>query len=305
MRVRSFPAPVVARWGAIPLAVGAISTSAILIRLTTAPPLVTAANRMVLASVILLSFALVNQRGDLARGLREFPGPLVVSGVLLGVHFALWTNALFFTSVASAVFLIDSHPAFVALAARVALGERTPAQVWLGILVTALGGLIITGGDFPGGGRALIGDAMALAGAVAFAGYLVIGRAVRPQLGLAAYTGIIYTLASAVIGGLALGSGQSLLSQAERDWPVWLALVLIPTLGGHTVFNWSLRYVPASVVGVSILGEPVGTTLLAWLILSEPPAATAAIGGLVLLIGLYLALRAAPPSPSRRREAKA
>lgn len=270
----------------------AISTSAVLIRHTLAPPLVTTANRLLLAGGLLLAFALVKQRHDVAEAIRRHTLLLGVAGLLLGVHIALWTTSLFWTSVASAVFLIDSHPAMVALAARGRLGERTPPGVWFGIAATALGGGLIASGDFQLGGRALLGDLMAVAGAAAFAGYLVIGREVRAGLGIAAYAGIVYAVAGCLIGAAAIASGSSLLAFAEHDFPLWLALVLGPTLGGHTVFNWVLRYVPASVVAVSFLGEPVGTTMLAWWVLAEAPATFAVLGGALVLVGLYVAFKA-------------
>ncbi|MSQ22999.1 MAG: DMT family transporter [Chloroflexi bacterium] len=280
-----------ARWAAIPIGVASIATSSILIRLTTAPPLVTAANRLLLASVLLLGLAFITQRQDLMKAFGRFRWRMVGAGLLLALHFAMWTNALFLTSVASAVFLIDTHPAVVALLSRRALGELTSRRVWLGIGLTAVGGAAITGGDVPIGQRALLGDAMALIGALAFAGYLVIGRSVRPQLGIAAYTGVVYGLAGLTLAAAVFVSG-GLLDGAGRDWPVWLALVLVPTLGGHTVLNWTLRFLPASVVGVSILGEPVGATLLAWVVLNETPPRTALLGGSLILLGLYMALRA-------------
>lgn len=267
-----------------------------LIRLSTAPPLVTAANRMLIGAAILLLVAMLHERTDLALAATRYRLPLAAAGLMLGVHFALWTNSLFFTSVASAVFLIDSHPAFVAIGALRTLGERTPGKVWLGIAFTAVGGAVITGGDFPVGDRALLGDAMAFAGTLMFAGYLVVGRAVRPQLGLAAYTGTVYGVAAVVLAAAALLSGASLTEQADHDLPIWLGLVLLPTLGGHTVFNWALKYLPASVVSVAILGDPVGTTALAWLILREAPPTSAVVGGCLILVGLYLALRGAGES---------
>lgn len=287
----SLTSPTVARWAALPIGVVCISTSAILIRMTEGPPLVTAANRLVLAALVLLAVAAVWQRDDLIAAVTRYRLPLIASGVMLGVHFALWTESLFLTSVASAVFLIDSHPAIVALTARRALGEHTARGVLVGIALTAVGGLVITGGDFPVGAEALLGDAMAFGGTLLFAGYLVVGRAVRPRLGLAAYAGTVYGVAAVVLVAAALLAGLSLVDHAAHDLPLWLLLVLLPTLGGHTVFNWALRFLPVSVVSVAMLGDPVGTTLLAWLVLREPPPTTAIVGGALILLGLYLALR--------------
>jgi drug/metabolite transporter (DMT)-like permease len=280
-----------ARWVALPVAVVAISTSGILIRLTEAYPLVTATNRLLLTSALLLPFALLRPDQGLRRVRRRTLWLLALSGLLLGLHFALWTSALFWTSVASAVLLTDTHPVLVALGAGWFLSEATPAGVWAGIVLTLLGGLVIGVGDLTLGGRALIGDAMAVGASATFAGYLLIGRRVRQELGIAAYAGVVYGIAALTAAALALAAGQSLRAFSERDLLLWIGLVIFPTLGGHTVINWTLRHLPVSVVGVSILGEPIATTTLAWLLLAEPPSPMVFVGGAITLSGIYLALR--------------
>ncbi len=287
----------VARWVAIPIALGAISTSGVLIRLTEAPPLATAAYRMLGASAILLTFALFRQRAELRSLTRNQLALLGAGGVLVGVHFALWTSALFNTSVASAVLLTDTHPVFVALAAWAFLGERTLPVVWLGIALATGGSAVIGVGDLQVGGSGLLGDAMAIGAAITFAGYLVIGRRARQGLGVAVYAGVVYGIGGVLIATIALISGTSLTSFSERDALAWLGLILIPTMAGHTVFNWTLRHLPASVVGVAILGEPVLTTTWAWLLLHEAPPRTAFLGGAVILVGLYIALRSGTEVP--------
>jgi len=290
-----------ARWIAIPVALIAISTSGVLIRLTEAPPLVTAAYRMLGASAILLAFVLLRQRDELRALAREQIVLLGAGGVLVGLHFALWTSALFNTSVASAVLLTDTHPVFVALAAWAFLDERTPPVVWIGIAVALVGSAVIGFGDLQIGGTALVGDAMALGAAVTFAGYLVIGRRVRQTLGVATYAGVVYGIGGLVIAVLAFASGHSLTAFSQRDALLWLALILVPTMAGHTVFNWALKHLPASVVGVSILGEPVLTTTWAWLLLHEAPPGAAFVGGAAILAGLYVALRPTPEPRGAKR----
>jgi drug/metabolite transporter (DMT)-like permease len=132
---------------------------------------------------------------------------------------------------------------------------------------------------------------MALGASVTLAGYLVIGRRARRELSVATYAGVVYGIGGVLIGLFAVAAGASLLTFSQRDALVWLALVLAPTLAGHTVFNWALRYVSAAVVGVAMLGEPVVTTILAWVLLGESPGRAALIGGAAILAGVYLALR--------------
>ena len=287
-------APTAARWIGLPMAVLAVSTSGILIRLTTAPPLVTATHRLVWAAVFLLAVAAVTRRRELFALNRLQVGLLGLGGVLLGFHFALWTSSLFWTSVASAVILTDTHPAFDAVGARVFLAEATPPGVWIGITATFVGSLIIAGGDVAQGERALVGDLMAIGASVTMAGYLVIGRSVRQQLSTVSYAGCVYAVAGLCTGMMAIVTGSPLFDITAHDAAIWLALVLVPTLLGHTVFNWALRYVAVSVVGVVIVGEPVVTMVWAWLLLGEPPSTTALVGGAIAFAGIYLALRTRP-----------
>jgi drug/metabolite transporter (DMT)-like permease len=250
---------------------------------------------MAIAGLLLLAIALATQRGEMARLSRRAWGMLAAAGMMLGIHFALWTHAIFATSVASAVLLVDTHPVIVALGGLIFLGEAPAAMTWVAIGLTLLGSIIIAAGDIDVGPSALAGDLMALGGAITFAGYLLIGRHVRQQLGLAAYTGTVYSIAGLTLVAMAIATNVALLQVQARDATIWILLVLLPTLGGHTVINWTLRYLPVSIVGVSILGEPVVTMLLAWAILQEPPGAGALVGGLLTLTGVYLALRAQVP----------
>ncbi|MEA2640809.1 MAG: hypothetical protein QOF51_2203 [Chloroflexota bacterium] len=286
-----------ARWIAIPIGVAAISTSGVLIRLTQAPPLVTASNRLLWSAAILLLYSVLAA----PRALRGVPPRelawLAMSGMLLGLHFALWTSSLFLTSVASAVLLADTHPIVVAVIALLVLREATAGRVWLGIGLTLLGSATIAGGDVQVGGRALLGDLMAVGASMTFAAYLVIGRHARQRMAVTVYAGLVYALAGIVLTLLGVASGADFADFSTRDVLLWAALVVAPTLGGHTVFNWTLRYLPVSVVGVAILGEPVGTTLLAWLVLGEPPRSTALLGGTIVIAGLLLTLTAKSKPP--------
>src|SRR5581483_6001452 len=284
------PSDAAVRWGALPAGVVAVSTSSILIRLTAAPPIVTAAHRMVWSAAILLALAGLTRRAELVGMSRRSFLLLALAGALLGAHFALWTAALFATSVASAVFLVDTHPILVGFFARWTLAETTKLTTWVGIGLTLVGGAIIAGGD-SGAGASIVGDAMAVIAAAMFAGYLVIGRRARQGLSTVTYAGLVYGGAAALLLAATALSGAGLSPRSALDPLAWLGLVAVPTLGGHTVFNWTLRYLPASVVGVAILGEPVVATGLAWLILREQPPVTAIAGGCVVLVGLFIALR--------------
>jgi drug/metabolite transporter (DMT)-like permease len=276
----------------------AVSFSAILIKVSTSPPLVIAAYRLAITTGLLLPFMRGPAFGQLRSLDRRTTGLLALSGLLLALHFATWTASLGYTSVASSVLFVTVHPALVAIVAFVLFGERTSLVGILGVLLTLAGSVVVAGGDVRLGGAALRGDLLAFAGAVTFAGYLLIGRGARQNMHNMAYSLPVYGIAAATLGLLAVAFGQSLAAFNARDLLIFLGLALIPTLGGHLLYNWTLRYLPATVVSVSFLGEPVGAAILAWLLLGQRVPVTTAVGGAVILLGIWLTAR--PPQPASR-----
>ena len=269
----------------------AVSCSAILIKASTSPPLVIATYRLVITTALLLPLA---RRAGLAplRGLdRRARGWIVLSGVLLALHFATWTASLAYTSVASSVLFVTVHPVLVALAVYVVYGERTGRLALAGIALTLLGSAVVAGGDIRLGGQALRGDLLAFAGAITFAGYLVIGSGARRHLDTLAYSVPVYGLCAVVLAALSLLFRQPLTAFTGADLLVFLGLALIPTLAGHLLYNWALRYLPATAVSVSFLGEPVGASLLALLLLGQRLPLTTLCGGAVIMAGVWLAAR--------------
>jgi drug/metabolite transporter (DMT)-like permease len=275
------------------LAVGvfAVGWAAIFIRLADAPALSTAAFRLLFASVPVGLWALTRHRP----ALRALAGRgrllLVASGLALAVHFAAWIASLQLTSVASSVALVTTQPIWAALISAAVLRERVSRRMGLAILVTTAGGAVIAAGDFQTGGTALLGNALALAGAVCAAVYFTIGRGLRAGLDLAAYIGVVYPVAAVVLLGAALATGQPLRGFSAQTWTMFLLLALVPQLIGHSSLNWALRYLPAHLVTVAVLGEPVLSTLLAIALLAETPGLLQVAGGVVTLAGVYLAVR--------------
>lgn len=288
-------------------AVLAISFSSILIRYSQAPSAVIAFYRMAITTLLLLPFALRERRS-----LRALPAPLlaatVAAGLLLAGHFLTWIASLRYTSVTASVLLVTSHPLYVMAADAWLLRERVPVRRVLGALLALAGVALVTfagagsGGDVLGGGRALYGNLLAVAGSWFFAGYILIGRRVRQALPVLPYTTLVYGVASLAIAAGLLGTGLSFGPYPWREYFLFAALAVIPTLGGHTVLNWALEYVPASVVSVSILGEPVGASILAWLLLGEAPAGIELVGGTLTLLGLFVATQAGAGRERGREE---
>ena len=273
---------------AVAVGVLAVSAAAIFIRLAEAPAIAVAFWRCTLGATLLLPLALV-RRERFPRGRDLWVG--IASGIALGAHFGFWISSLDHTSVTASVVLVSTQPVFVAILAYLIFGERTSPLSFAGILAALVGTAIIAGDDSVGS-AALLGNALALAGAVTVAVYVLIGRHSRTGgIGVLPYSVVVYSAAALALLPVALVLDVRLWGYSGETW-FWLwAITLGPQLMGHTVFNWALRYVEASVISGTILAEPVISSLLAWLILSETPGLPTIFGGCVVLIGLFLLLR--------------
>ena len=269
----------------------AVSASAIFIRLADAPAVAIAFWRCALGAAVLLPPALV-RKDRFPRGRALYAG--IASGVALGAHFGFWISSLDYTSVAASVVLVSTQPVFVAVLAYVLFGERTTPLSFLGIVV-AIAGTAVIASDRTVGSAAILGNVLALAGALTVAVYVLIGRSSRTGgVGVLPYSIVVYSAAAATLLPVALVFEVPLWGYSGETW-FWLAAITVgPQLMGHTVFNWALRYVEASIVSGTILAEPVVAALLAWLILSERPGVLTIIGGAIVLAGLYFLLRGRP-----------
>lgn len=268
-------------------AVAAVSTSAVLVRYSESPPTVLAAYRLALSAALLWPLALLAPAGrcTFAPGDRLLA---LAAGALLGIHYALWFAALERTSVASAAVLVTVHPLLIIPASYVLWRERVGAAALWGLAMALAGGVMIGAGDFDLGGDHLVGDLLAVLAAAAMGAYLMLSRALRQKLSLFPYLARANSFGALVVLLFAWASGAELWPLPAREWAVAAALALVPTLVGHTLFNWALRYTQASVVSVSILGEPVGASILAFLLFGEAPGAWQTVGGVLILAGIYL-----------------
>ncbi|HXJ66755.1 MAG TPA: DMT family transporter [Actinomycetota bacterium] len=274
------------------LGVVAVSFSAVLIREADAPPLTIALYRNVIATLLLLPFALGRHRAELRSLTRRQIRLAFASGALLAAHFALWIPSLEYTSVAASVVLVTTQPVWTALGGRVLYGERLQAGTLGGIGLALAGALIITGGDIAVSGRAAFGDLLAIGGAVAAAGYFLIGRNLRQELSLVPYVTVVYATCSLLLVPVVLISGSQLIGFPAKTWWMFLLMALVPQIMGHTVFNYLLRFMDPTVVAIAIMGEPVGATLLALAFYGETPPWSVVVGGAIVLAGIYVAIRA-------------
>ena len=273
------------------IGVMAVSFASIFIRLAEAPSLVIAACRLTIASLILTPSALRQSKEELWNMEGRDILLALAAGLFLGLHFASWITSLEHTSVASSVVFVSTHPLFVGLASHFLLRERLSRPMWAGIALSVLGGMVIGLGDMALGPGELWGDLLAIIGAVMMAAYLLIGRRLRANLSLLSYIILVYWTAAAMLIVLCLATGQSFTGYSSQTYLMFVLLALVPQIVGHSSFNWALKYLSASFVAVSVLGEPVGATVLAYLILGEVPTIFKAIGGALILVGIYISSR--------------
>ncbi|MCK5554490.1 MAG: DMT family transporter [Deltaproteobacteria bacterium] len=274
---------------AVVIGIAAISTASILIKLCDAHSLVIAAYRLGLASLLLCPVALSRRRyGRILRGRWKL---LLLTGLFLGFHFILWIASLKYTSVASSVVIVSTNPIFVGLGSYLLLKERMAGLTILGILLAVAGAVIIGLSDFTFSRYAGLGDLLALGGAVMASGYLIAGRRLRQEMDLISYIFPVYSGGAAVVLLIGLAAGVSFFGYSSRTYALFLMLAIVPQLIGHSTFNWALKFFSASTVAVLILGEPIGSTLLAYLILGETLSPWKVIGGICILAGIYTAIR--------------
>jgi drug/metabolite transporter (DMT)-like permease len=273
-----------------------VSTASILIRLAQAEgasSLTIAAVRLGLAAAILAPFAWLKAAREIQRLGRHELGLCLLSGLFLALHFWTWISSLEYTSVASSAALVTTNPLWVALASAVLLRERPAPAALAGISLTVAGSVLIFAAD--SGGREgaatnpLLGNALALAGAIAASGYLLVGRALRARMSLTAYVWLAYSVAAMLLGAALAASGASLSALPAPAWGLMLLLAIGPQLVGHTAFNWAVRRLTATFVAIAILGEPVGAALLAWFFFEEGFTTLQLIGFVLLLAGIFIA----------------
>ena len=291
------------------VAIAAVSSAAIFIRLAQgqgALSIVIAAARLVIASLILAPLALTRYRPELKSLSRREWGLAMLSGFFLALHFATWITSLQYTSVASSVVLVTTTPLWVALLSPLVLHERVSVPALIGLLLALGGGIVVALSDsctWQAGvlacpsfqtfiaGKYFLGNFLALFGAWMAAGYMLVGRKLRVKMELIPYIFVVYGMAALVLVVIMLGMHANPLGLPTMAYLWLLLLALVPQLFGHSIFNWALKYVPASFVSVTLLGEPIGSTILAFIIFQETPGAFKIAGAVLILIGIWLAAR--------------
>ena len=287
------------------IAILAVSTASLFIRFAQAegaPSLVIAALRLTAATLILAPIALLRHRAEL-RGLTRREVTLgIVAGIFLAIHFATWISSLEYTSVASSVVFVSTGPLWVAIFSPMLLSERLTRVAIVGLALGLVGGTVIGLSDACIGnnglqcpelsqimqGRAMWGNSLALCGALAVSGYLIIGRKVRVKLSLIPYIFLVYGISAIALNLFMFASRQSPIGYSASAYGWIFLLAIVPQLIGHSLFNWLLKYLSATMVAVTTLSEPIGSAVLAFIFLKETPSLAVIGGGALILIGIYL-----------------
>ena len=286
---REYGHPKFAPYVVLAIGVIGVSTGSIFARLADAPALVTAAYRMGLAAVILIPLAAWKARQELRTlSLRDIK-LAVLSGLFLALHFATWISSLDYTAIANSVVLVNTIPLWVGLLTPLIAKDRIQGSTIISIIISVVGAAIIGFGDFSSGGEALWGDFLAVIGAICAAVYLLLGRNLRRKLSLLSYIAICYGSAAVILWLAVLSLNLPITGYSTQTMTAFWAMALISQILGHSSYNWSLKWFSTSMVAVSLLGEPVGSTLLAYLIFDEGLTWMKFIGGLFILSAIYIA----------------
>lgn len=274
------------------LGVFALSTSAIFVKLADAPVAITAFYRMFFAAVMLLPFLLVNKknRKELCSLSKNQWGLGLLSGVLLAAHYVLWFESLNYTSVASSTVIVTLQPLFSMVGGYFLFKERFSNGAIMGCLVAIAGSIVIGWQDFQISGQALFGDLLAFIAAGIITAYFFIGQHVRKRLSLIPYSVISYGSSTLLLGVFAFSQQTPFFNYSVQTWWSFIGLAFIATILGQTIFNWLLKWLSTSIISMSILGETIGTCILAYFILDEVISLQQGMGIALILIGLALFL---------------
>jgi len=284
------------------LGVVGVSISAPLIRLSTAPSMVLVFYRVTLAALLLFPAILLHGSPELRSIGRKDLALCLISGLFLGLHFSCYFEALRYTSIASAVALVDTEVFFVAFMMLFLFRERIPSRAWIGIVTTFAGSVVIALADAGSGVNVLLGDLIALAGAACMAVYTMIGKACRQRITTTVYTFLVYLSAGITVLIILLCSGLPVVGYERINWFTALGMAVFCTLLGHSVFSWGLKYESAAFIATAKLLEPVFAGFLGVLLFREIPRPPVIIGGCVVVLGLFLYTRFSEgPAGDRRK----
>lgn len=270
------------------------ASSAILVRLASdVPGLVIATWRTLFAVAFLAPFALMRALPEMRRLTARDGLWITAAGVFLGLHFVTWIESLYHTSVASASVLVCMSPIFLAALGFLLLRERVSFAVVAAIVLAVGGAALIALADAAaegGGGNSSFGNALAFLAALLVSFYLLIGRVVRQRTSWLAYVFPLYTVVAITVLVLAVATGTRLTGYDTSTYGWCVLMALGPQIIGHGSFNFAVRYVPAAILGLLSLAEPVGASLAAFLLFDERPGPAAMLGMAIVMAAIAFAI---------------
>jgi drug/metabolite transporter (DMT)-like permease len=275
-------------YAALAIGVISISTSAIMVKLSSAPSGVMAFYRLFFSVLFMSPIFLLKYVKELSHITKRdwlFTG---ISGVFLSFHFILWFESLQYTSVASSTVLVTLQPLFAFAGTYFFFKEKLSRNSILSGVLAIIGSIIISWGDFTISGSALYGDMLALIACALITAYLLFGQTVRKRISLITYTYVVYSISSITLFLYVVIKGESLIGYDKNDWILFCLLAIIPNLLGHSFLNWAIKWLSTSTISMAILFEPVGATVLAFFLLEESVLWTQVLGGSVVLYGITL-----------------
>ena len=273
---------------AIAIGVISVSLSAIFVKLSSAESAVIAFYRMLFSVLIMSPVFLLKYKSELKLLQKRDWIFSIVAGVFLAFHFILWFESLNYTSVASSTVLVTLQPIFAFIGTYLFFKEKVAFQSIVAVIVAIGGSLLISWGDFRVSGDALYGDVLALIACAFITGYLLFGQDVRKRLSLMTYTMVVYSVSTITLFFYVLFMGQSFGPYESTDWLLFVMLAIVPNLLGHTLFNWSLKWVSTNTISIAILFEPVGAAILAFFIFNENLSLSQVIGGIIVILGILM-----------------
>ena len=270
----------------------AVAHAAIFVRMADADPLVTAAYRMLIASAVLLPLAAVTARQEIKRLNRREWQLIGGAAIFLALHFATWIASLDFTSIANSVVLVTLTPVWLAVWAVVALRQPPGRRTWLAVGLALAGSLVMGSGSARVGLETLFGDGLALAGGILFVGFLLLAEAARRTIGIVAFVTLVYSGAAILLWAAVFALGLPVVGLSLETYLAFIGLGLVSQIIGHTGFNWAVRAISPMVLALLFLMEPLLSTALGWFYFGEGFARETAIGGVLILMAIYLGVRA-------------
>ncbi|WP_238403862.1 DMT family transporter [Paenibacillus paridis] len=268
----------------------AISFSSIFVRWSEADVAVIAMYRLYLTNLLMLPLVW-KYRAELFRLTARQWRLLTASGIMLALHFLLWMASLRLTTVASSTVILTLEPVMVMLGSYWVFRTKANRMMLCGMGIALIGSVIIASGDFSLSGDALLGDILSLLGAAAVAVHMLIGKQLRNDMSAFAYNFWVFLLAATALAFYNIVRGNSFTGYSPKEWGIFLLLAIVPTLFGHYLFNWLLKHMSAAAVSMSVLGEPVIASLLAWALLKEALTAYQLAAGVLILFGVWLFIR--------------